>query len=97
MRNNLLTVVVYDITDNTSRLHLIKKLQFFGLKRIQKSVFIGYLEMKDRLDLAEDLDKFLSNETDSIIILPLCGNCKDLIFIAGDADIPQNDLTYRLL
>ena len=97
MMNNLLTVVVYDITDNTSRLHLIKKLQFFGLKRIQKSVFIGYLEMKDRLDLAEDLDKYLSNETDSIIILPLCGNCKDSIFIAGDADIPQNDLTYRFL
>lgn len=97
MRNNLLTVVVYDITDNTSRLHLIKKLQFFGLKRIQKSVFIGYLEMKDRLDLAEDLDKFLSNETDSIILLPLCGNCKDSIFLVGDADIPQNDLTYRFL
>ena len=41
----MLTVVVYDITDNTSRLHLIKKLQYFGLKRLQKSVFIGYLEL----------------------------------------------------
>ena len=93
----MLTVVVYDITDNTSRLHLIKKLQFFGLKRLQKSVFIGYLEIKDRLDLAEDLEKFLSNETDSIVMFPLCENCKSSINLVGDADIPQNDLTYRFL
>ena len=93
----MLTVVVYDITDNTSRLHLIKKLQFFGLKRLQKSVFIGYLEIKDRLDLAEDLEKFLSNETDSIVMFPLCENCKSSIYLVGDADIPQNDLTYRFL
>ena len=43
----MLTVVVYDISDNTSRSYLIKKLQHFGLKRIQKSVFIGYLEAKE--------------------------------------------------
>lgn len=93
----MLTVVVYDISDNTSRSYLIKKLQFFGLKRIQKSVFAGYLEAKERLDLADELDTFLSKETDSIIILPLCGTCKNSVLIAGDADIPQNDLLYRFL
>ena len=93
----MLTVVVYDITDNTSRLHLIKKLQYFGLKRIQKSVFIGYLEVQERMDLAEELETFLSNDRDSIIIFPLCQSCKNAIFLAGDADIPKNDLTYRFL
>lgn len=93
----MLTVVVYDIAENTSRLHLIKKLQFFGLKRIQKSVFIGYLEAKERLDLAEDLEIYLSKDSDSIIILPLCENCKNSILLEGDAEIPQNDLTYRFL
>ena len=68
----MLAVVVYDITDSTQRLSLIKKLQYFGLKRIQKSVFIGYLKLNERLDLAEDLKTFLSKDTDSIIILPLC-------------------------
>lgn len=97
MRINLLTVVVYDISDNTSRSHLIKKLQFFGLKRIQKSVFIGYLEVKERLDLAEDLETYLSKDSDSIILLPLCENCKNSILLVGDADIPRNDLTYRFL
>ena len=42
----MLTVVVYDISENTSRNNLIKRLQYFGLKRIQKSVFIGYLKLK---------------------------------------------------
>ena len=93
----MLTVVVYDITDNTSRLHLIKKLQHFGLKRLQKSVFIGYLELKERLDLAEDLETYLSNDKDSIVIFPLCDSCKKSILLEGNADIPQDDLKYRFL
>ena len=93
----MLTVVVYDISDNNQRLYLIKKLQYFGLKRIQKSVFIGYLKLKDRLDLAEDLETYLSKDTDSIIIFPVCQNCRESILLVGDADIPNNDLTYRFL
>ena len=93
----MLTVVVYDISDNTSRLYLIKKLQHYGLKRIQKSVFIGYLQLKERLDLAEDIDTYLSKDTDSIIILPLCNTCKDSILLVGDAEIPNNDLIYRFI
>ena len=93
----MLTAVVYDISDNTSRLSLIKKLQYFGLKRIQKSVFMGYLDTDERLNLAEDIEAYLSKETDSIIILPLCENCQNSILLVGDADLPQNDLTYRFL
>lgn len=93
----MLTVVVYDISDNTSRLYLIKKLQFFGLKRLQKSVFIGYLEVKERLDLADDVETYLSSDSDSIVIFPLCESCKNSILIQGEVDIPRNDLTYRFL
>ena len=93
----MLTVVVYDISDNPSRLYLIKKLQFYGLKRLQKSVFIGYLELKERLDLAEDVETYLSSDNDSIVIFPVCENCKNSILLQGNADIPQNDLTYRFI
>ena len=93
----MLTVVVYDITDNTSRLHLIKKLQYFGLKRLQKSVFIGYLKLQERLDLADELNLYLSNDKDSIVIFPICESCKNSILLEGNAHIPQNDLTYRFL
>ena len=93
----MLTIVTYDISDNTSRLYLIKKLQHFGLKRLQKSVFIGYLETQERLDLADDLKTYLSKDSDSIVIFPVCESCKKSILVDGDADIPQNDLTYRFL
>ena len=93
----MLTVVVYDISDNTSRLYLIKKLQHCGLKRLQKSVFIGYLEADERLGMAEDIETYLSSDNDSIIIFPICESCKNSILLSGDADIPKNDLTYRFL
>ena len=93
----MLTLVVYDISDTASRSNLIKRLQYYGLKRIQKSVFIGYLELNERLYLAEEIEVYLSNETDSIIIFPMCGSCKESILISGDADIPQDDVTYRFL
>ena len=93
----MLTIVVYDISDNISRSYLIKKLQHFGLKRLQKSVFIGYLEVNERLDLASDVETYLSSENDSIVIFPLCGSCKNSILIQGDVEIPQNDLTYRFI
>lgn len=93
----MLTVVVYDISDNISGSYLIKRLQFYGLKRLQKSVFIGYLEVNERLDLSDDVETYLSSDSDSIVIFPVCESCKSSILLQGDADIPQNDLTYRFL
>ena len=93
----MLTIVTYDISDNASRSYLIKKLQYFGLKRLQKSVFIGYIETEDRLDLANEVETYLSSDSDSIVIFPVCGSCRDSILIQGDASIPQNDVTYRFI
>lgn len=93
----MLTVIVYDISDTTSRSHLIKRLQYYGLKRIQKSVFTGYLDLNKRLNLADEIEIYLSKDTDSIIIFPICGSCKESILLVGDVNIPQNDLTYRFL
>ena len=47
-------------SDNSTRSHFIKKLQHFGLRRVQKSVFSGFLELEERLDLASAFDEFLS-------------------------------------
>ena len=56
----MLVFVVYDISDNNTRSHFIKKLQHFGLRRVQKSVFSGFLELEERLDFASAFDEFLS-------------------------------------
>ena len=93
----MLTIVTYDISDNTTRNYLIKKLQSYGLYRIQKSVFAGNLSLKDRLDLAEETASFLSSDKDSIILFPLCKSCKQSILYDGEVYIPESDLKYRVL
>lgn len=93
----MLAIVTYDISDNATRSYFIKKLQSYGLYRIQKSVFAGYLTIDERLDLAEESESFLSSDNDSIIIFPLCKNCKDSILYHGEVYIPDNDLNYRFL
>ena len=93
----MLTIVTYDISDNTTRSYFIKKLQSYGLYRIQKSVFAGHLTLDMRLDLADETDSFLSSDNDSIIIVPVCKNCKNSILSSGEVYIPEDDLNYRFL
>ena len=93
----MLTIVTYDISDNTTRSYFIKKLQSYGLYRIQKSVFAGYLTVNERLDLADESESFLSSDNDSIIIVPVCKSCKDSILYHGEVYIPEEDLNYRFL
>lgn len=93
----MLTIVTYDISDNTTRSYFIKKLQSYGLYRIQKSVFAGHLSLDERLNLADETESFLSSDNDSIIIFPLCKSCRDSILYDGEVYIPENDLNYRFL
>lgn len=93
----MLTIVTYDISDNTTRSYFIKKLQSYGLYRIQKSVFAGHITIDERLDLADETESFLSSDNDSIIIIPVCKNCKNSILYSGEVYIPEDDLTYRFL
>lgn len=93
----MLILVFYDISENKARNDLIKKLQHFGLKRLQKSVFIGELDLNSRLDLSEDFNLYLSSPKDSIILIPLCGSCRDSIFVEGDVSIPDTNLNYKFV
>lgn len=93
----MFSVVVYDISDNKARTDLIKHLQHYGLYRLQKSVFIGYLELESMLDLAEEFEKFLSSDKDSIVLFPLCKSCRESISLEGNAPIPVEDRKYEFL
>ncbi|MDR0912814.1 MAG: CRISPR-associated endonuclease Cas2 [Methanobrevibacter sp.] len=72
----MLTLVTYDISENKNRTNLIKYLRHFGLYRLQKSVFAGDLNSNDRDELSQEIEYYLSGENDSILIFPLCDNCK---------------------
>lgn len=93
----MMTLVVYDISDNKSRNDLISRLRHFGLRRLQKSVFMGELDQNSRLDLAEDFETYLSSPKDSVAMIPICDSCRESILTEGNIEIPNTDLTYRFI
>lgn len=83
----MLTFVAYDISDNKVRNHLINLLRHFGLYRVQKSFFAGNLNLTERINLADELEIFLSSSKDSIILFSLCEGCKSSINIFSQRNI----------
>jgi len=65
-------LVVYDITDNNLRSKVADILKDFGLVRIQKSAFIGYLTSEERKDLEKILSRKNLQANDRIDIFPIC-------------------------
>ena len=86
---DILVFVMYDITDNSTRSSFVKKLQHYGLRRIQKSIFCGFLSIDERLNLASEFDFYMSSEQDSIILIPACESCLESVFIEGNLILPQ--------
>lgn len=87
----MMVIVMYDISENASRNNLIKRLRYYGLRRIQKSVFCGLLEMEDRFELASEFDFYLSSDKDSIALFPICESCADSVLIEGELTLPQKE------
>jgi CRISPR-associated protein Cas2 len=66
------TLVVYDISDDGIRLRISEKCKDFGLSRIQKSAFLGYLDSSKRKELASSLSRILGEEEGNIQIFVIC-------------------------
>lgn len=84
----MLTLIIYDIQETKNRNDLIKKLRHYGLKRIQKSVFSGYLNQTKREMIKNEIKNNILSKKDSIIQLEVCNSCKDQITKFGNAQIP---------
>ena len=83
----MMVIVMYDISEDAPRNNLIKRLRYYGLRRIQKSVFCGLLEIEERFELASEFDFYLSSDKDSIALFPIC----DSILIEGAMSLPQKE------
>ena len=71
-------LVVYDIANDSLRNKIAEILKDFGLMRIQKSAFIGYLSSQERKDLEKGLSRKSLEGNDRIDIFPICD--RDLRF-----------------
>jgi len=82
--------IAYDIKDNKRRNRLAKRLQYYGLHRMQKSVFSGKIRDLDLRALMIEIERFAKDKYDSIHVLELCNSCKQKIIIYGNTpDIPR--------
>jgi len=68
----LITLVIYDITDDDLRLKVAKYLKQKGLRRIQKSAFAGPLTNAQRADVIAGLSRIIrGRDKVNIQIYPL--------------------------
>jgi CRISPR-associated protein Cas2 len=83
-------IVVYDITDDNLRGKVSERLKDYGLERIQYSAFHGELHRHALESLSVDMKRFVSEgeETDSVIIFPLCDSCfKNRLTIGAEREM----------
>ncbi len=64
----MMTLVIYDISDDDIRKSVEKVCKNYGLRHIQRSAFIGLLSRGDRYSLYKELKRLLWEEKGSIRI-----------------------------
>ena len=72
MRQELRTLVMYDIEDDKVRYRVSEACLDFGLERIQFSVFRGKLNRNKREELLMRLTDILGEAPGKILIQPMC-------------------------
>ena len=64
-------LVIYDVSDNKARQRLAEELMRMGLKRIQRSAFVGTLPWSKMKDVARVASRIIDESRDVVHILPL--------------------------
>ena len=75
--------VAYDIKNDRSRLAVSRKLEYYGLIRIQYSVFKGNVRAKYVRRMVEELREIELLPADRIHIIDLCGKCQQRQVLIG--------------
>jgi len=68
-------IVTYDVPDDRLRGKIAALLFAYGLRRLQKSVFIGELSRNRTEMLALELEDLIASQPADVRIFPLCERC----------------------
>lgn len=68
-------VVSYDIIENRKRQKVIDILEGYGFVRVQKSVFLGDIKIRQVIKLLLELSGVIDLEKDALCILNICEKC----------------------
>ncbi len=77
--------VIYDISENKVRSKIVRLCKNFGLRRVQKSAFLGLLS-KNKAEMLYEKSKEVLEESDCVFFLPACRECFKSKIIAGEFD-----------
>ena len=81
----MLTWLIYDITEDKTRTNVAKLCKNSGLIRVQKSVFLGNIEINTMDEILLECEEKIDTETDSIYIFPMCDEDFKKVKTAGNA------------
>lgn len=81
----MLVWFIYDIVEDKPRKKISDKAIELGLKRVQKSVFLGRLENTDADELLLYSEEKIDPEDDSVYLFPMCQEDFKKVKILGKA------------
>jgi len=79
----MLVWVIYDISVDRIRGKVAKICKGYGLYKVQKSAFLGDLNRNETESIALECEELIE-ESDSVFIFPLCGDCFKKIELIGE-------------
>lgn len=85
-----MTLVIYDISDDSVRLRIANLCKSFGLNRIQRSAFLGDIPSSRRKELIKKLRRYLKGEG-NIQVFVICKSDFSLREVIGDEKEFENE------
>lgn len=81
-------IICYDITENKIRQRVAKLLETWAA-RVQNSVFIGELTVRQAASLQQEILRLTKKAREPLLMMvPLCATCEEKLWIKG---IPRED------
>ncbi len=81
----MLVWVIYDIVKNKTRTRVGKECLNAGIYRVQKSVFLGDLNLNRIDELSIKIKDIINNDEDSVYIFPMCRDDYAKVKLLGKA------------
>lgn len=95
----MIVLVVYDVSDDNKRLRLANILERWGLRRIQRSAFLGYIQECRVKDLERSIKMIIDESTDVVHLVPIDRRVLERVVVLGSsqwiAGSPRDGIVIR--
>jgi CRISPR-associated protein Cas2 len=86
---SILVWIIYDISDDKMRTRVSKACKKYGLERVQKSAFLGRLELNRFDELSQKCRSMINEEVDSVYLFPFCQEDFKKVKVLGQGFDPK--------